>query len=243
MKKLILASFVLILVAACSEKESNFSLTGNVDGLKKGTLYLQKMEDTLVANIDSVKINGDAHFRMEAYLKEPEILFLYLDKSKGDKHDDIVEFFAEKGEMTLNTTLKSFAHDAVITGSKNQEKLNAYQEIMRKFNDQHLDLIKENFDAQKANDDEKVMETDKKYQNWLRRKYLYTVNYAVNNKNLEVSPYLALSEVFDANITYLDTIYKSLDKNIQKSKYGKQLKKYIKDREKLKKLDEKIKKE
>lgn len=240
MKKIILASVVFILVAACSEKESNFSLAGNVDGLKKGTLYLQKMEDTLVANIDSVQINGDAHFNLEAYLKEPEILFLYLDKSKGEKHDDIIEFFAEKGEMTLNTTLKNFKSDAVITGSINQEKLNAYQETMRKFNDQHLDLIKENFDAQKANDEEKVLETDKKYQNWLRRKYLYTVNYAINNKNLEVAPYLALSEVFDANIPYLDTIYKSLDKNIRKSKYGKHLKKYIKDREKLEKLDKKV---
>ena len=45
----------------------------------------------------------------------------------------------------------------------------------------------------------------------------------MNNKDSEVAPYIALSEVFDANIKYLDTLYNVLPKDIALSKYGKEL--------------------
>ena len=115
-----------------------------------------------------------------------------------------------------------------------------YRKMMSRFNDSNLDIIKENFEAQKAEDEEKLIELDNRYDRLLKRKYLYTVNFALNNKDLELAPYLALSEVFDANIKYLDTIYGSLEKNIQKSKYGKQLKEFLKERREEEKLEEKV---
>ncbi|WP_316931602.1 hypothetical protein [Flavimarina sp. Hel_I_48] len=77
-------------------------------------------------------------------------------------------------------------------------------------------------------------------QDLVRRKYLYTVNFAMNNKNLEVAPYLAISEIFDANVKYLDTIYKALEPDIRKSKYGKTLKGFIKERKKTDKQPEEV---
>ena len=64
----------------------------------------------------------------------------------------------------------------------------------------------------------------------MKRKYLYTVNFAITNKEYEIAPYLAVSEIFDANIKYLDTIYTSLKPKVRKSKYGKALKDYIEER-------------
>ena len=60
--------------------------------------------------------------------------------------------------------------------------------------------------------------------------YLYTINFAVNNKNSEVAPYLALSEIPNTTVKYLETIYDALDENIKNSKYGKQLKETIEQR-------------
>ena len=240
MKKLFLFGLITSFIVACSSKEANFTLSGNVDGLKKGTLYLQKIEDTTIVNIDSLQVDGDSEYSLQATIDEPQILFLYLDKVDGDKNDDIVDFFAEKGEMTINTTLKNFTVDAEVNGSKNQAKLKEYRDIIKRFNNQNLDLIKENFEAQQENDEEKILAVNKKYENSLRRKYLYTVNFAINNKDFEVAPYIMLTEVFDANIKYLDTVYNSLDKKVRKSKYGKELKSFIKERKKLDKLEEKV---
>ena len=66
--------------------------------------------------------------------------------------------------------------------------------------------------------------------NSLSSKYLATVNFALNNKDKEVAPYLLLTEIYDANIKYLDTVYTSLTPKIKDSKYGTLLESFISER-------------
>ena len=54
----------------------------------------------------------------------------------------------------------------------------------------------------------------------LKRQYLYTINFAINNNKSEIAPYIALTDISDAKFKYLDTIYNSLSQNIKASKYG-----------------------
>jgi hypothetical protein len=61
---------------------------------------------------------------------------------------------------------------------------------------------------------------------------LYTINFALTQKDYEVSPYIALSEVHDANLKFLDTIQKSMSPKVANSKYGKMLTKFIEERRK-----------
>ena len=240
MKKISVLLLILIGIAACSKKESNLLITGEVKGLKKGTLYLQKIEDTMLVNIDSVVVDGDPQFNMDVYLDSPQMMYLYLEKVDNSQYDDRIEFFADKGEIAIYTSLEKFETGAKVKGSANQEKLQEYRQMISRFNDSNLDLIKESFEAQKVEDDQKLIEIDQKYDRLLKRKYLYTVNFALTNKDLEIAPYLALSEVFDANIKYLDTIYNALEPKIKKSKYGKSLKDFLKERRKEEKLNDKV---
>lgn len=243
MKRLSLLFLLLISVVACSEKESNVLVKGKISGLKKGTLYLQKIDDTVLINVDSIVINGDPNFILKDYISSPQIMFLTLDKIDDPQFDDRLEFFAEEGEITINTTLQEFHNKAKITGSANQTKLAEYREMMKRFNEKNLELIQQNFEAQRDNNEDLILQTNREYEALLKRKYLYTVNFAVNNKDLEISPYLALSEVFDANLKYLDTIYNSMTPQVKDSKYGKELKDFLKERRKLEKLEAKVSKE
>ncbi len=240
MKKLSLLLLILIGVSACSTKESNLVVNTNIKGLKKGTVYLQKIEDTLLVNVDSIEINGNSEFVLEAYIESPQMMYLSLDKVDNSEYNDRLDFFADKGEVSIVTSLEKFEEDAKIVGSRNQKKLMEYRKIQKRFNDSNLDLIKESFEAKKDGDEDRLMEINDKYENLLRRRYLYTVNFAINNKDLEIAPYLALSEVFDANIKYLDTIYSSLDKKVQKSLYGKNLKRFLKERHEEEKIEEEL---
>jgi hypothetical protein len=214
-----------------------------VKGLKKGTIYLQKIQDTILINVDSVMIDGDANFELGDYLESPQIMYLFLNKIDNTNYNDRIEFFAEEGEVTINTTLKNFEVDAKVIGSDNQSKLMDYRNMMQRFNDKNLELIQQNFEAQRDKNEELLIATNNEYDRLLKRKYLYTVNFAVTNKNLDIAPYLALSEVFDANIKYLDTIYSSLTPDVKKSKYGKELKSFLKERRKTEKLVEKVEKQ
>ena len=222
--------FLVVFMAACSSEETNLVVQGKVQGLKKGTLYLQKIEDTTLITIDSVVVNGDESFLFETYIEDPQVLYLYLNKKDNSKFDDRVLFFAEPGEMALNTTLKNFETDVIVEGSENQKKLTQYREMMKRFNERNLELIKENLMAQKSQNNDSIEATVKEYESLIKRRYLYTVNFALNNKDFEIAPYLAISEVYDANIKYLDTIYNSLSPQVKDSRYGKSLQKFLKER-------------
>lgn len=224
MKKILLALSVL-LVISCTKETSNFTLKGNIKGLKKGTVYLEREQDSIYIIIDSLEINGNSYFELHCNLDEPEVLYLRL--NKNDNKENIVTFFADKGVTEINSTLKNFSFNAKIKGSKQQELLEEYIAIMSKFNDQNLDLIKERFEPKKENDTTSNLEFEEKYNNLLRRKYLYTINFAVTHNTSEVAPYLASTEITDANPKFLDTIYNSLDANLKTSLYGKKLKALI----------------
>jgi hypothetical protein len=230
MKKLSILLLAITALTSCNNKESNLIINANIEGLKKGTVYLQKIEDTLMVDMDSVVVNGDANISLEAFIESPQVMYLYLKKVDNSQYDDRIDFFAEEGEVTINTTLENFVTDAEITGAKNQEKLEEYRTMMQRFNDKNLELIQQNFEAQRDENEEQLIDVNKQYESLLKRKYLYTVNFAINNKDLEIAPYLALSEVFDANIKYLDTIYKSLEPKVKKSMYGKELKDFLEER-------------
>lgn len=228
MKNAFLALITLILLSSCNSKSKNFTLNGQVNGLKKGTLYLQYVKDSTLVTLDSVLVNGNAKFSMSAHLDAPEMLYLTLDKK--DLEENIIPFFAAEGITEIETSLKNFYVDAKIKGSGQQELLKDYLGTMTKFNDTNLELIKDNLEAQKALDTIKIRETQKAYDNLLKRKYLYTINFAMTHKDNEIAPYLALTEIYDAQIKYLDTINNALTKEIKDSKYGKELQKYIDQR-------------
>lgn len=229
-KNLLVYCLLFSTLLSCS-KSGNFVLTGKVNGLRKGVLYLQKVEDTVLVNLDSVVVDGDPEFGLYADLKEPQVVYLTLEKVDASDYDDRILIFAEPGEMTLNTSLKNFQSQVAITGSENQLKLDEYNKVLRRFNDENLNLIKKSFEVRKDENEDSIVFYDQKIQNLIKRKYLYTVNFAMNNKDYEIAPYLAVSEIFDANVKYLDTIYKSLEPKVRRSKYGKVLKDYIEERE------------
>jgi hypothetical protein len=205
---------------------------GEVIGLKKGTLYLQKIEDGILSIVDSSYLEGTSLFSLSSHIKSSELYFLSLDKN----NENTIPFFGEPGEITINTHLRNFVYLAIISGSKNQEILDQYNVISSRFQNQNLDMIKENFEAQKEKNQEKINALAKKSKQLLRRKYLYTTNFALNNKDSEVAPYLALTMIADANITLLDTINNSLTEEIKNSRYGKELNSFIK---KIKAAEEK----
>ncbi|WP_411768200.1 DUF4369 domain-containing protein [Winogradskyella sp. A3E31] len=212
---------ILILgVVSCDKKEANFTLKGSIKGLKKGTVYLQKDGDSSRITLDSMQIMGEPEFVLSTDLEEPILLFLKL--AKNDNIDDnVIPFFADKGEMQIKTTLKRFSFDAKITGSQQQEVLEDYLEIVEIYKDQNLDLIKHNFDAQKRQDSVAVDSLNKRYERLTRLKYAATINFALNHNDSEVAPYLAVYEIPNTSVKYMDSIYNNLTSEIKESHYGK----------------------
>lgn len=230
MKKTILAFVALVLIVSCNKKESkgNLHITGNIKGLKEGTLYIQKIIDTALVAIDTIKINGNSHFESNIDLKSPEMLYLFLDRGVSNSLDNNIMFFAEPGVINIETNLDAFLSAAKITGSKNQELYEEYKKTTSRYKDENLTLIEAKFKAIKRQNLKAIDSLSKLQDLNLKRKYLYAVNFAMNNKDHEIAPYIALAEVYDINIKYLDTIQNAMTPKIAESLYGKKLIEYIK---------------
>ncbi|MCB0374611.1 MAG: hypothetical protein KDD04_01705, partial [Sinomicrobium sp.] len=140
---------------------------------------------------------------------------------------DRILFFGEQGRITITTTRDFFEAEAKISGSASHKKLEEYKKNMSRFNDANLDLIEALFNARKTGDTITADSLTRLSEKNRLKSYLYTLNFALNNKDSYVAPYIALSEASDARLKYLDTIYKSLSPQVAASKYGKALGAFI----------------
>lgn len=228
MKKSLIAILSLIIMASCNNKpETNLQIKGTVKGLQKGTLYLKKMGDSTYVTIDSMKIDGKSEFESNIDLKSPEMLYLFLDRGETKSGDNNLMFFAEPGKINIATDLEYFYLKAVVTGSKNNELYENYKKITSKYNEQQLELTVAKINALKSKQMDLIASIEEKSNVIMKRKYLYAINFAVTNKDYEVAPYIALSEINDATVKYLDTIQKSMSPKVAKSRYGVMLTKYV----------------
>lgn len=227
MKKIIALLALSIMIASCSsKKEGNMIVQGKIKGLKKGTLYLQKMKDTLLVSVDSITLYAQEDFVLTDNVDSPSAYFLTF---KGNNTNRNILFFGEKGTINIEDKLEYFGFDPKITGSKNQEVFDNFNKINNRFKNQNLDFIKKNFDYNKNGYTDSLKILEKNYKRFIKRKYLYTTNFAINNKDFEVAPYLALTEIPNASLKLLDTINISLSDKVKKSFYGKKLDQYITD--------------
>jgi len=236
MKNTLLALSALILLVACNKEENhadaNVHITGTIKGFKKGKLFIQRYADTALVNIDTIVIDGSPTFESHLKLDSPEMLYLVIDRVKTNSVDDNLQFFAEPGNIKIDTYLDKFYSAAKITGSKNQEVYQEFLAVKKRLTDANLDLVAKDIEARKSKNIAQLDSISLKSDQHLKRRYLYTANFALNNAKYEAGPYIALSEIPDANTKYLDTIRKSMTPQVAKSLYGKMLTKYVADRKK-----------
>jgi hypothetical protein len=229
MKKIIMVAILAIIITSCGggSTENTMTVAGNVKGLKKGTLYLQHIADTTLVTVDSLVVDGDGNFSFTTELESPELFYLYLDKKDNNSINDRITFFGEPGNITINTNWNTFDLNAKIKGSKSNDKLKEYLEVMSKFNTKDLEYARLSMDPKTLSDSIAFDSLQNLSDKNVKRGYLYAINFALNNADSYVAPYIAVKEVADANLKYLDSINNTLSVDVANSKYGKELKEHI----------------
>jgi hypothetical protein len=225
MKKIITLVGLLAIIASCSTKPSgNLQIQGTIKGLKKGTLYLQQLHDSTMVALDSIELNGDGNFMFDTSIDEAQLLYLNLERKDDNEFNDRIRLFAEPGQITVNTNWNTFDINPDVSGSKSHEVFEGFQKMMSRFNNKNLELMQQAIAFNQEGDQagmDSILEVNNK--NELRR-YLFAINYALNNKESVVAPYIAVVEIPEANPKFLDSIYSVLPDEVANSKYGKQLK-------------------
>ena len=206
----------------CENDKNLINVNIQIDGFKKGKVYLQKIKDSTLVNLDSVFVDSKNLIILKSKIESPEIFYIDLGISGKDNK---ISFFAEKGEIKIVTNLKRFNTDFEISGSSNDSIYRKYLSIIKKFNNNKLDLIKLSFDNSKNKDSVSIIQA--KIESLNKRQYMYSLNFAVTNGDYHVAPYIALTEFYNSEKILLDTIKSSLSNEVLNSKYGKILNELI----------------
>lgn len=209
---------------SCNFNQENFELSGNINGLENGVIYLiesSSIEQEII--LDSTTVDNTSSFLLKGYIKEPQILKIRL----GQSNTNEIEFFAEIGEMKLNTSNKRFQFDAQFSGSRHQENLDKFNSYLMKFEEEDIDLLETQIQESIKGNEKKIDSISILRENNDKRKILFVINYITNNNKEIISPYLALKYNQEIQLEYLTKIYKSYNKEISESKYGVELNKII----------------
>lgn len=229
MKKILFVVAAVLALGSCGDNpEETMIVNGKIKGLKKGTLYLQHVPDSVLVTVDSVTINGDGNFSFTTKLMSPEIFYLYLDKKDNNDINDRITFFAEPGTITINTDWNTFDTTAKITGSESQEKFEEYKQTMTGINKRNVEIMMKAAQPENQLSQISIDSLENISNRNTQRGYAFAINFALNNKSSFIAPYIALKEIPDANVKYLDSIYQVLSPEVAESKYGKELAELLK---------------
>ena len=219
MKKILMVLGLGILLSCTNGKNKDDVLRGRIIGLKKGTVYLNKIEHGKPVPVDSLRIKGTDEFEFDLSGYEPQLMAITL---KENKKGDYVLFFADDTVNTVKTSLRKFGIEKTATGGENFRKWTAFKEMMSQYHDRKLDLIKEKFQASKNRDTAGLNEIEKELQSLEKRRLLYALNFSFTNKDLPVGAYVAYTQLRQSR-PLLDTVFKAMNNDIKQSYYGKQI--------------------
>lgn len=229
MKQFVISAVIAVLLVGCAGNGNEaLRVEGQVKGLKKGTLYLQQVQDTVLVTLDSVAIGPEGSFELNAQIEEPDLFYVYLSKADNNDLNDRIAFFAEPGLINIQTRWNAFDSDAEITGSELHEKFQEYRNNQSRFHVQELEVAQTMSGLSLPEDQSKMDSLETVLNRVGLRSYLYSLNFALNNRDSQLAPFIACTEVADANPKYLDSIYNVLSPEVAASKYGKRLKEILK---------------
>lgn len=230
MNKILYPLLALSLLAACKDYqqqqpvEDTMHLKGQIRGLKKGMVYLERLRDSLIT-LDSVELFGSGRFEFELVMDGPELLYLHLEKKDGSEYNDRFPFFAEPGELTFSTIWNEFEREGILRGSRSDSLYRDFRSMISRFNVRELELTKALMDSDSTARDSLVSAQRNNRVGRVR----YTLNFAFGHTESAVSPYALLSEGGEANVVYLDSLWGMLGPEARGSVYGQELGKALQE--------------
>ena len=219
MRKILFVLSVIGVLNSCTEeKDSNFVLRGKVEGMRKGMVYLKNEVNGDLVTVDSIFLKGTENFEFKGNIESPEVFYL----STSRRNSSTLPVFLERKEIIVDANVKDLL-TANITGSKNQDLLDQFNKIIGRFNNRKNELYVKGLKANNKNHQITLKTISGQYQRNERKKTMYILNFAVNNGEFDIAPYIALNYLSSSDITVLDTINKSMSAEVKLGRYGKEL--------------------
>lgn len=214
MKKIFLLSIIISLLASCGQKKENilkdYSLTGSIDSISEGWVYLKKREKGKFLTVDSSALQ-DGSFAFTGQIGLPEMHYIQI---PGEKY--YIPFFLESSDISLKITASDL-NKTIIEGSGSNTEYEKFLSAEEMITSEIRNLYTRLREAEGNESLEKKLE-ETLYALYDDKEAL-AYQYILNNNTSPVAPYIAVKNLYNYDIEQLNVILDSLDESLNNSVY------------------------
>lgn len=220
MKKIAIILFVGSILASCMSSKEQFNITGKVQGIDTGMIFLQKYDLERWVTVDSVKLEkGDFAFTGKTDI--PGLWHLAMNENQV-----MVPLFLENARIEVLIFPDSL-EKSTIRGSATHDLYRQYLTLNESISTRMDDVYKEWKKAKEAGDTLGMQRFDS-ISNALDAEMKIQLRDFVKTNNMTVvSPYLVLRNSWQFELPELEEIVNGLDSNLNRSPYMQALQKRV----------------
>ena len=209
MKKIIIVLTVFVALWGCS-KSPGYEIQGHLDGAEAGWAYLSQQKDGKIIHVDSAEIKN-GNFTMSGTLEHPDIYYLQVKDKRG-----ALLLFMENNKMTVSGNVDSLWL-AKAEGSPYQDDYNAYQELLKPYEEQYRALYGQWQQARMTGDTAMAKKIEDEYDSLNKEQQKVDEQFIQEHPKSLVSPYLLRSMAYDMDgdemekyLDQMDTSFNSI---------------------------------
>ncbi len=220
MKKTALFLLIVTILMACTGRKGEYVISGHVNGVDTGLVFLQKLEADKWINADSARLEKGA-FTFKGKVDLPELMHIAVPATEV-----ILPFFVENAGMEIEVYPDS-VEKSVIKGSPTQDIYQKYLTMNDAIN-ARMDQVYSDWKKAKEEKDTLAMKRNDSLSTVLdgeMKKQL--VDFAKANNKTVVSPYLIMRNSWQFELPELEEIVGVMDTAMNASRYLKALQERI----------------
>ncbi|WP_372752731.1 redoxin domain-containing protein [Labilibaculum sp.] len=220
MKKIFTAITAIGLILSSCTSADQYKVTGKLEGMTKGKVYLSKLQDHKLVKTDSTEVAGSS-FSFEGTLESPEMYFIQLEGQRG-----AIQFFLENSKITIDANVKSLKN-AKIIGSVNHDLISSYNDKQLQFQLKQQKMFSEYQKAEQKGNQFQMDSIEAAFNKLELDKLDAGEQFITLNKNTHAAAFVAYRISSPLETSEIEKIYAMLSEKAKKSPYADLLKEKI----------------
>ncbi len=215
MKKIIIVLTAVVALWGCNQTPK-YEIKGHLDGADGGWVYLSQQVDGKIVHADSAEIkNGD--FTMSGTLEHPDIYYLQVKDKRG-----ALLLFMQNNKLTVTGNVDSLWL-AKAEGSPYQDDYNAYQEMLKPFEEQYRALYGQWQQAKMTGNADLAKKIEDQYDSLNKEQQKIDEKFIRDHPQSLVSPYLLRSMAYNMEGAEMEKYLDQMDTSFNSITFVKDL--------------------
>jgi len=213
MKKFFIALGAIGLFLGSCTSADQYKLTGKVEGMTEGKVYLSKLQDNKLVKTDSTTMTASG-FSFEGTVASPDLVYIELEGQRG-----AIQLFLENSVITVDADVKNL-REAKVAGSENQNVLVAFGELQKGYQEKQKALYPEYQKAAEAKNQVAMDSIEAEFNKSEEAKFAASKEFVKSNSKFIASAFVAYRISSPLEPSEMEEVYALLSEEVKKSSYA-----------------------